>query len=100
MEVPPPPGTSWSFGSPNGSGPDLDGTVHHAYDAQFKELRDMLVPLVRGFRDFENHVKTIGEVVGLVTSRVTNVEQRLTDQDSCTFATKRTIDSVSEVIIL
>ena len=35
----------------------------------------MLVPLVRGFTDFENYVKTICDAVGLVTSRVTNVEQ-------------------------
>ena len=58
--------------SPNGSGPDLD---HHSYDAHFKELRDMLVPLVRGVTDFENHVKTISDSVCLVTSRITNVEQ-------------------------
>ena len=48
------PGTSSNYGSPNGSGPDLDGMGHHSLDAQFKELRDTLSPLARGFADFDN----------------------------------------------
>ena len=35
----------------------------------------MLVPLVQGFADFDKHVKIISEAVGLVTSRITIVEQ-------------------------
>ena len=42
------PATSLNFGSPDGSGPDLDVMGHRSYDAQFKELRDMSLPLVRG----------------------------------------------------
>ena len=44
-------------------------------DAQFKELRDILLPLVRGFADFDNHVKTLSEAVGMVTSGIASVEQ-------------------------
>ena len=57
--------------------PALTSTVWaiRSYDAQFKELRDMLGPLVRGFTDFENHVKTILDAVCLFTSRITKVEQ-------------------------
>ena len=69
------PGTSSNYGSPNGSGPDLDGMGHRSIDAQFKELRDILLPLARGFADFDNHVKTLCEAVGMVTSRITSVEQ-------------------------
>ena len=54
---------------------ELDGMNNRSYDAQFKELRPSLGPLVRGFIDFENHVKTISIAVGLLTSRITNVEQ-------------------------
>ena len=74
VPISPLPATSSNFGSPDGSGPDLDGVGHRSYDAQFKELRDLL-PLVRGFADFDNHVKTISDAVVLVTSRITNVEQ-------------------------
>ena len=46
-----------------------------AHTGQFKEIRNMLVPFVRGFTDFENYVKTISDAVGILTSRITNVEQ-------------------------
>ena len=49
------PATSSNFGSPNGSGPDLDEMAHHSYDAQFKEVRDILSPLVQGFKDLDKH---------------------------------------------
>ena len=75
VPISPLPATSTNFGSPNGSGPDLDGMGNRSSDAQFKDLRDMLGPLVRGFTDFENHVKTISNAVGLLTSRITCVEQ-------------------------
>ena len=67
------PTASSNVGSPDGSRPDVDGMG--SCDAQFKELRDMLLPLVRRFADFvDNHVKTISDAVVLVTSRMTNVE--------------------------
>ena len=44
-------------------------------DAQFNELRDMLLPLACGFADFDNHAKTPSEVVGMATSRIASVEQ-------------------------
>ena len=69
------PGTSSNCGSPDGSGHDLDGMGHRSIDAQFKELRDRLLPLARGFAEFDKHVETISEAVGAVTSRITNVEQ-------------------------
>ena len=47
VPVSPLPATSSNFGSPDGSGPDLDGVGSRSYDAQFKKLRDMLGPLVR-----------------------------------------------------
>ena len=50
---------------------------HRSIDAQFKELRDILLPLARGFADFDNHVKTLGEAVGMVTSRIASIEQTL-----------------------
>ena len=53
------PGSSSNYGSPDGSGPDLDGMGHRSIDAQFKELRDILLPLARGFAEFDNHVKTL-----------------------------------------
>ena len=34
----------------------------------------MLLPLTRGFADFDNQVKSICEAVGVVTSRITSVE--------------------------
>ena len=52
-------GTSSNYGSPNGSGPDLDGMGHRSIYAQIKELRDILLPLARGFAKFVNHVKTL-----------------------------------------
>ena len=48
---------------------------HRSIDAQFKEFRDMLLPLARGFADFDNHVKTLSEAVCMVTSRIASVEQ-------------------------
>ena len=69
------PPLSSNVGSPNGSGHDLDGMGHRSIDAQFKELRDILLPLARGFADFDNHVKTLSEAVGMVTSRIASVEQ-------------------------
>ena len=71
----PMPGTSSNYDSLNGSGPDLDGMGHRSFDAQIKELRDMLLPLARGFADFDNQVKTLCEAVGMVTCRITSVEQ-------------------------
>ena len=38
VSISPMPGTSSNYGSPNGSGPDLDGMGHRSIDAQFKEL--------------------------------------------------------------
>ena len=29
--------------------------AHHSYDAQFKEVRDILLPLVQGFKDLDKH---------------------------------------------
>ena len=75
MSISPVLGTSSNYGSPYGSGPDLDGMGHRSIDAQFKELRDILLPLARAFADFDNHVKTISEAVAVVTSRITSVEQ-------------------------
>ena len=69
------PPLSSNVGSPNGSGHDLDGMGHRSIDAQFKELRDILLPVARGFADFDNHVKTLSEAVGMVTSRIASVEQ-------------------------
>ena len=63
------------FGSPDGSGPDLDGMGNRSTDAHCKCLRDMLGLCVRGLTNFENHVKTISDAVCLLTSRITNVEQ-------------------------
>ena len=39
------PPLSWNVGYPNGSGHDLDGMGHRSIDAQFKELRVILLPL-------------------------------------------------------
>ena len=57
------PPLSSNVGSPNGSGHDLDGMGHRSIDAQFKELRNMLLPLARGFADFDNHIKTLSEAL-------------------------------------
>ena len=70
--------TSSNFGSPNGSGPDLDGMCGRsdlAMEEQFKELRDVLGPLMRSVTNFESRVQTISNSVGLLTSRINNVEQ-------------------------
>ena len=72
-------GTSSNYGSPDGSGPDLDRMGHRSIDAQFKELRHILLPLACGFADFDNHVKTLSEAVGVGTSRNTSVEQTVND---------------------
>ena len=69
------PPLSSNVGSPNGSGHDLDAMCQRSVDAQFKELRDISLPLARGFADFDKHVKTLSEAVGMVTSRITSVEQ-------------------------
>ena len=69
------PPLSSNVGSRNRSGHDLDGVGHRSIDAQFKELRDVLLPLARGFAEFDNHVKTLSEAVGMVTSRIASVEQ-------------------------
>ena len=68
----PMPGTSSNYLSLDG---DLDGMGSHSSDAQFKELRDILLPLTRGLENFGNQIKTFCEDVGMVTSRITNVEQ-------------------------
>ena len=36
------PGTSSNYGSPDGSGPDLDGMGSRSFEIRFKDLRDML----------------------------------------------------------
>ena len=61
-------GTSSNYGSLDGSGPDLDGMGHRSIDAQFREFRDILLPLALGFADFDNHVKTLSEAMGMVTN--------------------------------
>ena len=48
---------------------------HRSFDAQFKELREMLSPLARGFANFYIQVKTLCEAEGRVTSRIGSVEQ-------------------------
>ena len=52
VPISPMAGTSSKYGSPDGSGPDLNGMGHRSIDAQFKELPDILLPLARGFADF------------------------------------------------
>ena len=64
------PPLSSNVGSPHGSGHDLDGMCQRSIDALFKEFRDLLQPLARGFADFDKHVKTLSEAVGMVTSSV------------------------------
>ena len=68
-------GTTSNYGFPNGYGLDLDGMGHRSIDAQFKELREILLPLARGLADSDNHVKINSEAVEIVTSRITSVEQ-------------------------
>ena len=45
------------------------------FEEQFKEFREMSGPLVRSVTNFEIHVQTISNSVGLLTSRINNVEQ-------------------------
>ena len=73
--ISPVPGISSNYGSPGGSRPDLDGMGDRSIDAQFKELRHILLPPARGFADFDKQVKSICEAAGIVTSRITSVEQ-------------------------
>ena len=61
VPISPMPGISSNYGSPNGSSPDLDGMGPRSFGAQFKELRDMLSPLARGFADFDKQVKILFE---------------------------------------
>ena len=37
-----------------------NGMAHHSYDAQFKEVRDILLPLVQGFKDLDKHSRPFG----------------------------------------
>ena len=67
-------GTSSNYGSPNGSGPDLDGRDQRSINAQFPELRDIMS---LGFADFGNPVKIISDAVGAFTSRISSVEQKM-----------------------
>ena len=83
VPISPLPVTSSNFGSISGSGLDLDGMGHRSYDAHFKELRDMVVPLVRNVASYESHIQTISNSVVLLTSRITNIEQIVS-----TFSTK------------
>ena len=45
--------------------PDLDGIGRRSFDEQFKELRDMLLPLGRSVADYESHIQTITNSVPL-----------------------------------
>ena len=74
VPISPLPGTFSNCGSPNGSGPDLDGMDQRSINVQFRELRDIMS---RGFADFGNHVKIISDAVGAVTSRSCSVEQKM-----------------------
>ena len=47
--------------------------THSMHGSKSSEM--FLLPLARGFADFDNHVKAISEAVGAVTSRITSVEQ-------------------------
>ena len=64
----PMPGTSSNYGSPTSSGPDLDGMGHRSFDAQFKELRDMLLPAM------EQNVSTLPENVNSLTACMCKIE--------------------------
>ena len=74
VPISPMPGTSSNYGSPNGSGPDLDGMGPRSFDAPFKELRDMLLPLARSVANYESHIQTITNSVVPLTTRLTNIE--------------------------
>ena len=70
------PDTSSNLGSRDGCGPDLDGMCGRSgltTGEQFKEVRDMLVPLVRNVANYESHIQTVTNSVVLLTSRITNV---------------------------
>ena len=81
---------------PDGSGPDLDGMGHRSIDAQFKDLRDILLPPARGFADFDKHVKTISEAVGVVTSRITSVEQTVNALVAKVALLEQTVNTLTE----
>ena len=68
VHISPVPGSSSKSGSPNGSGSNLQGRGR-SNDAQFREVRDILLPAARRFADFDNHVKAISETVGAVAAR-------------------------------
>ena len=70
------PGTSSNHGSPNGSGPDLDGMGPRSFDVQFKELRDIWLPLARSVANYESHIQTITNSVVLLTSRPNSLQNR------------------------
>ena len=72
----PMPGTSSNYGSPTSSGPDLDGMGHRSFDAQFKELRDMLLPAM------EQNVSTLTENVNSLTARICKIETNATSISS------------------
>ena len=73
--ISPMPGTSSNNGSPNVLAMISTEWVTAQSMHSSKELRDILLPLARGFADFDNHVKTLCEAVGMVTSRIASVEQ-------------------------
>ena len=74
------PGTSSNYGSPDGSGPDLDGMGHRSIDAQFKEVRDILLPLRPWIRRFLTTTSRPSvKPWGVGTSRNTSVEQTVND---------------------
>ena len=73
--VSPSPATSSNFGSPNGSGPDLDGMGGRSTDEQLNEIQELLLPLVRNVANYESHIQT--NTVVLLTSRVTNIEPNI-----------------------
>ena len=49
--------------------------MKHQFDTLHVRYLEILLPLARGFTDFGNHVKTLSEAVGTVTSRIASVEQ-------------------------
>ena len=56
-------------------GTDVSISLGLSLDAQCREIRDILPPLARGLADFDNHVKTLCEAVGMITSSITSVEE-------------------------
>ena len=61
-------GTSSKHGSLYGSSLDLDGMGLRSFDAQFKGIRDMLLPLARSVANYESHIQTITNSVVRLTS--------------------------------